>query len=1310
MKKLFFSLCAVALLSLSSCDKYDDGPLSNRVDNLENRVKSLEEQCKQLNANITSVQTLVNAMENGDAITSVTPIKEGDKEVGYSFAFSKSPSISVYHGKDGQDGASGSAPEIGIKKDDKGNYCWTINGEWIVGEDGNKVSSTGASDSVLPEFKIDKDNWLMSADGGETWVNLGKGTADGKNAVFNDIDTTDPNKVTFTLSDGTKFELPRQAELTITLSEDKQVLVKPNTTITIVYTIAGNTKDLYVEVITSGNVKAKIENNEATTGTITIKIGENIDEYDKLILFATNGIVTVFKSLTFKEDEYVQIIDEEEPSYVANEEGGAMNLNIETNTDYSVNIPDEAKDWISVVQSRAAIQATIKLNISANSSYTRSANIVIKSVNGKILLVIQIIQKGESIIPDDMTVAFPDVNFRKYLLQNFDIDSDGKISDVEAFKVKRIEVRRKIIGSLEGIQYFPNLEYLDCYSNQLTSLDVSNNTALTVLYCNGNQLTTLDLSKNTMLTKLYCDGNRLTTLDLSNNTALTYLNCSVNKLSTLDLSNNTALTELVCQGNPLTTLDVSNNTMLTKLYCDGNKLTTLELSKNTDLKHLYCYQNQLTSLNLSKNTALIDLDCSYNQLTTLDVTNNTALWSLSCRNNQLATLDVSKNTVLRWLTCSNNILTTLEVSNNTALKGLFCDNNKLTMLDVTNNIELTQLNCSRNQLTALDVTNNTLRDLHCEMTTLKTLYIKSGSTIQNLKKEVNTEIVYIGGAISIPSDMKVAFPDPNFRDYVLSNFDNDKDGVISNDEVLKVISIVVENKNIQSLEGIQYFPNLELLNCKYNKLISLDVTKNTALIKLDCYHNQLTTLDVSYNTLLSYLSCGWNQLTTLDLTKNTTLTYLNCTSTKLTTLDLSKNTALTVLYCSGLTMLDLSNNTVLTELHCSGNKLTTLDLTNNTSLTYLDCLSNQLTTLDVSKNTALTRLDCGSNKLTLLDISKNTALTELSCGQNQLTALNLTNNTALTRLDCTGNQLTTLDISNNIALTQLYCSLNQLTALDVTNNTLRDLHCNMTTLKTVYLKSGQTIQNLDKYSNTEIVYVGGAISIPSDMTVAFPDKNFRNYLIQNFDTDNDEVISDEEASRGRSIKVDNKGIYNLDGIQYFSKIERLECEFNKLSSLDLSHNTALKELICYRNELVSLDISKCTALTVLKCDNNQLTNLNLSNCVLLENLTCIKNPISFIDLSKCKLLQYLECSECQLTSLSLSSNTALRYVDCNDNQLIDLDVSKTNLGRGGYSQPLHCSMPTLKTLYIKNGWTIEGITYDRSVSYINPNTEIKYLN
>ena len=725
MKNFIYSLCAVALLTLSGCDKYDDGPLSDRIENLENRVKSLEDQCKQLNTNVTSIQTLVNAMGNGDAITSVTPIKEGDKEVGYTFAFVKSPSISVYHGKDGNDGQSGqdgSAPVIGIKQDDKGNYCWTLNGEWLLDDKGNKIATNNTSTSNLPEFKIDKDNWLMSADGGKTWVNLGKGTADGKNTVFNDIDTSDPQKVTFTLSDGTKFILPVKAELAITLSEEKQVLVRPNTTMTINYTITGNTKDLYVEVITSGNIKAKIDNNEATSGTITIKVGESIDEYDKLILFATNGSVTVFKSLIFKVDEYVHVIDQEEPSFVAEEGGGAMDLNIETNTDYSVNIPDEAKEWISVVQSRAAQQATIKLNIKTNDGYTRCANIIITNNDGKILISIQIIQKGESIIPEDMTVAFPDENFRNYLLQNFDADNNGKISDVEALKVKRIVASHLNISSLEGIQFFTNLERLYCNDNKLSTLNVSKNTVLIQLDCELNKLTTLDLSENMRLKFLKCFNNELTTLnvsvfisqlecynnllsslDVSKCSALYFLKSNDNKLTSLDVSGCTALKYLYCNNNQLTALNVSDCIALTNLNCDNNQLPTLDVSKNTALTEFSCIWNQLISLDVSKNTALTILSCTYNQLTSLDVSGCTALTYLYCNNNQLGSLDVSKCSALYSLQCNTNKLISLDVSKNTALTDLYCPYNQLTSLDISGCTALTKLFCVDNQLTSLDV-------------------------------------------------------------------------------------------------------------------------------------------------------------------------------------------------------------------------------------------------------------------------------------------------------------------------------------------------------------------------------------------------------------------------------------------------------------------------------------------------------------------------------------------------------------------------------------------------------------------------------
>ena len=103
--------------------------------------------------------------------------------------------------------------------------------------------------------------------------------------------------------------------------------------------------------------------------------------------------------------------------------------------------------------------------------------------------------------------------------------------------------------------------------------------------------------------------------------ALEELNLWNNVLTSLDLSNNTALTRLVCRSNSLTSLDVSKNTALVELNCAGNQLTSLDVSKNTALEYLYCYYNQLTSLDVSKNTALTSLSCSFNQLTSLNMKN-----------------------------------------------------------------------------------------------------------------------------------------------------------------------------------------------------------------------------------------------------------------------------------------------------------------------------------------------------------------------------------------------------------------------------------------------------------------------------------------------------------------------------------------------------------------------------------------------------------------------------------------------------------------------------------------------------------------
>lgn len=150
MKKLL-TFAALIAVSLSSC-KYDDDDLWNSVNGLEGRVAKLEELCKQMNTNISSLQSIVTALQNNDYVKGVTPVMQNSKEVGYTITFSKSNPITIYHGKDGNDGQDGAdgtngkdgtTPTIGVKQDADGVYYWTLNGEWLTDAQGNKIKAEG---------------------------------------------------------------------------------------------------------------------------------------------------------------------------------------------------------------------------------------------------------------------------------------------------------------------------------------------------------------------------------------------------------------------------------------------------------------------------------------------------------------------------------------------------------------------------------------------------------------------------------------------------------------------------------------------------------------------------------------------------------------------------------------------------------------------------------------------------------------------------------------------------------------------------------------------------------------------------------------------------------------------------------------------------------------------------------------------------------------------------------------------------------------------------------------------------------------
>ena len=300
--------------------------------------------------------------------------------------------------------------------------------------------------------------------------------------------------------------------------------------------------------------------------------------------------------------------------------------------------------------------------------------------------------------------------------------------------------------------------------------------------------------------------------------------------------------------------------------------------------------------------------------------------------------------------------------------------------------------------------------------------------------------------LTVTADVKInetTFPDSNFRNYLLSQ-EYGSDGVLTNEELKNITSLDIRRLEIQNLKGIEYFTALKVLNCRTNKVTTLDLSKNTALEKLECVGNRMTTINLLENKELKHLNCGGNNLTTLDISGCTELDTLACSGNSLTALDVSMNTKLICLECysNQLTSLDLSRNTTLRRVHCNDNQLATLDVSKNTALTLLQCSNNLLTTIDVTKTSALIYLSCMNNKLTTLRVSDNKALETISCSGNQLTSFDASGCSALKSLSCSNNQLTALYLSGCSALKSLNCSNNQLITLNMLENTaLTTLTC-----------------------------------------------------------------------------------------------------------------------------------------------------------------------------------------------------------------------------------------------------------------------------
>ena len=1078
MKKTL-SLLMCGLLLLGCSDKYDDSALRNDLNDLENRLTILEERCKQMNTNISSLQTIITALQNNDYITSVTPITNDGEIIGYTITFAKSNSITIYNGtdgKDGEDGVNGEdgtngkdgvTPTIGVKQDTDGVYYWTLNGDWLKDDKGNKIKAEGTDgkdgadgsggedgtngkDGVTPKLEIREGYWWISYDNGTNWTQLGKATGedgkdgtDGKDgsSIFKSV-TEDDENVYFTLADDTIITIPKSVALSIRFDSSDLINISAGETKTLNYTITSSSETVTIETFEQAGWKVEITEQTKLTGTIAITAPNPIRDGKILIILTDAQNNSYMKTITLK--GVGNTITTVQDTYTVDAAGGLLDVAVTANIDYTIQIPQDAKTWLSV-QSQGE---NIRFSVAENESYDgRSADITLAGVDGTTSYRVTIaqLQKDAIILSEsnyeltyeqqtlqvvlqsntDLLVTIPEtdtwithistramtertLNFNiasndgsqsrtgyitiqnadKNVSQTITIVQKGDVADVLTFEDPLFKAYLTANFDTNGDKEIDTKEALKitsikCNGKSIYSLKgVEYFANLKTLDCSNNSVVELDLTQNTQLTEVKCFTNSLVDLKIGGLENLSYLDCNTNSLTAIDTNMNPALTYYNCASNVIKALDVSNNTKLEKLYCHSCRLlTSLNIKNCGNLSYLYLLNGNSNCITLSPRKTI---NISTSNLETLLIGGTTNWEQATIQNNaKLNLLDVSEQRYLKTLTVFNNLALTQALSQScVSIKEIQCNGNSMmTTLNIEKCYALQNLNCANNALKELNIsTNVALLDIDCSNNALLTMDMSNNMAIQTI------------------------------------NCSNNK----------------ITTFNIDNCDA------LTDLDCSSNEISQLNTQTNTSLKVLKCHANGLVSIDISTNSKLKTVSLYDNPYTAISL-GNISRTYQSENTFEQDCLilnaGLSNATAITI------------NAPLITKINVSNNKLKTIDLFECQALNNLICNSNELSSLDVSHNTNLKELNMGDNPFISLDMS-NTLLERLIYDNGLLQSINVAGCENLKYLSCKSNNLTTIDVSDCVMLTELECSYNPLTDIRLGNSKVSQLGANSNSVNT----------------------------------------------------------------------------------------------------------------------------------------------------------------------------------------------------------------------------------------------------------------------
>lgn len=383
LKQLTLILGAAAFLFIG-CSTFDDTQINSRVDDLENRITELERLVNELTSNLGTLVTAIDALENQDRIVSINKLP-GD--AGWEIVFAQSGTVTVYNGANGKDGDS---PVIGVQKDTDGIYYWTLNGEFLLDENNQKIPAT--AQYGVPQIKIEDGKFWFSTDG-EKWIECGDVASEGIGTIKGVEDKGD--SVVFTLYDDSTITIPKVQSFALNI-ENTEVGIAAGETAQIPYTITAADDATKITAIPVAGYSVSIAKTSSSEGTLNITAPDPVVDADIYVVAVNGDGVTSGKILSFAAGQLEVVYDAQNVPAA----GGNVSVTVNTNLEYDVVIPEEDRGWISLVPDTKALrQDVFTFSVAENTETSqRSSTISINYKSGdpaKTFVIVQDAASGE---------------------------------------------------------------------------------------------------------------------------------------------------------------------------------------------------------------------------------------------------------------------------------------------------------------------------------------------------------------------------------------------------------------------------------------------------------------------------------------------------------------------------------------------------------------------------------------------------------------------------------------------------------------------------------------------------------------------------------------------------------------------------------------------------------------------------------------------------------------------------------------------------------------------------------------------------